>query len=288
MECSRQKCSGSELSTFILTTERKNLLMKNISIPQPCSEDFSLMTPTERGTFCEKCATDTFDFTGKTSTEIKLILKNQVGQKVCGKFTSGQLEALNLEFEQWSFRSVKSFQSMFLYCLIAVFGLSLFSCSNPQGIAEIRSTKCWGLPKIDSIIDEPMTIQPVAKPALPDSCVEILGYIEGSDKYQQMLTETPEEEKADPIQEEITSLDGTLYPNPTINSTNVELRIPDSDYYVLDLFNMAGQHISNVHDGKLESGIFQTQISLFGQPPGMYLLVVRSSSLSKTFRIEKL
>ena len=58
-----------------LTTKRiKNesrQLMKNFTIPQHCNENFAEMTPTERGAFCNKCATDTFDFRTKKTEEIK-------------------------------------------------------------------------------------------------------------------------------------------------------------------------------------------------------------------------
>jgi len=263
--------------------------MKNFSIPQPCSEDFNLMTPTERGAFCNKCATDTFDFRGKSATQIKHIFKENLGGRVCGRITSAQLEELNLEFEQWSFQSVKSFQSMFLYCLIAVFGLSLFSCSNPQDIAQIRSTKCWGLPKTDSIIEEQKPVQPIAKNIVPDSCwEETQGMFDFTNNYKSMLTETPEEAVVEPIQEAPITLEGMLFPNPTINSTTLDLQVPESDYFVLDLFDMAGQHIRNIHDGSLDAGTFRTEISLFGLPPGMYLVVVRLSALSKTLRVEKI
>jgi len=41
-----------------------------ISIPDPCSEDFTKMTPTERGAFCSKCQIDTFDFRNVSNNDI--------------------------------------------------------------------------------------------------------------------------------------------------------------------------------------------------------------------------
>ncbi len=49
-----------------------------ISIPEPCSEDWSKMTPIEQGTFCQKCALEVTDFTNKSSLEIKSILMEKI------------------------------------------------------------------------------------------------------------------------------------------------------------------------------------------------------------------
>ena len=49
-----------------------------ISIPKPCNENFSKMTPTQRGAFCSKCQIDTFDFREVSNQDInKIILKSK-------------------------------------------------------------------------------------------------------------------------------------------------------------------------------------------------------------------
>ncbi len=99
-----------------------------LSIPEPCNEDFSKMTPTERGAFCSKCKIDTFDFRDLSNYEInKIILKNQ-GKHLCGQFTDGQLKSLNTGFSNWKNQQKKTFRSKFVFALLLVFGLSLFSC----------------------------------------------------------------------------------------------------------------------------------------------------------------
>lgn len=87
-----------------------------ISIPEPCSEDWSKMTPTEQGAFCQKCALEVTDFTDKTSLEIKSILtaKFESKQRVCGHIENRQLIQLNDDFIPWksdqeSFRAVWMF-----------------------------------------------------------------------------------------------------------------------------------------------------------------------------------
>jgi len=119
--------------------------MPKLNIPHPCDQDFSKMTVTERGAFCEKCSTDTYSLYNKSIPEIKSILYQNIGKEICGRFAPGQMEAINAEFDAWSFRSKKSFQSAFTMSLIVVFGLSLFSCTDRQSEIELvefqRATK---------------------------------------------------------------------------------------------------------------------------------------------------
>lgn len=68
--------------------------MKNykISIPNPCTEDWSLMTQTEKGKHCASCNKVVIDFSNKTDKEIIEILLLQKGKKVCGNFYNTQIE----------------------------------------------------------------------------------------------------------------------------------------------------------------------------------------------------
>jgi len=64
-----------------------------ITIPEPCSEDWNLMTPTEKGKFCDSCQKEVLDFTNaSTYTLAGLLDKNK---KICGRFRASQL---NKEF----------------------------------------------------------------------------------------------------------------------------------------------------------------------------------------------
>jgi hypothetical protein len=63
-----------------------------LHIPEPCSEKWSEMTPTQKG--CRHCATcdkQIMDFTFKTDAEILKHLRQSDG-KVCGKFRPDQLQ----------------------------------------------------------------------------------------------------------------------------------------------------------------------------------------------------
>jgi hypothetical protein len=119
-----------------------------ISIPDPCSEDFTKMTPTQRGAFCSKCQIDTFDFRNVSNSDInKLILQNK-GQHLCGQFKSSQIEALNQGFINWKNQKRQTFRSKFVLALVMVFGLGLFSCNvqEEKTIIELQAIEMFGNP----------------------------------------------------------------------------------------------------------------------------------------------
>ena len=61
-----------------------------IQIPTPCSEDFSKMTPVEKGHFCNNCEKVVIDFSKMSDQEIANFYKKN-GGKLCGRFHHSQL-----------------------------------------------------------------------------------------------------------------------------------------------------------------------------------------------------
>ena len=112
--------------------------MKHIGIQTPCSENWNTMTSSEKGAFCQKCATHVRDFTNKTNGEIKQTLRELIGQPICARITETQQTTLNLEFEAWQNQSKQGLQRAFVFSLVVVFGLALFSCSNEQDKQQIQ------------------------------------------------------------------------------------------------------------------------------------------------------
>jgi hypothetical protein len=102
-----------------------------ISIKEPCHEDWTNMTPNEKGAFCKACALDVIDFTDKTPMEIKSILSLEMSAntRTCGRISNYQLDQINDDFFRWKSDS-EAFRSVWIFSMIAVFGLTLFSCQN--------------------------------------------------------------------------------------------------------------------------------------------------------------
>ncbi|MFT4600266.1 MAG: hypothetical protein ACI857_000440 [Arenicella sp.] len=114
-----------------------------IQIPNPCKEDFSQMTATEKGAFCSKCKHDTYDFRQMSQYQIAKTIKDHGDGQLCGQINNTQLDDFNAGFVSWKRQGRKTFQSKFIMALLLVFGLGLFSCETEdeqliQSVAKIE------------------------------------------------------------------------------------------------------------------------------------------------------
>ena len=107
-----------------------------IAIPDPCNEDFSKMSKTERGAFCNKCSTDTFDFRNLSNPQILKLIADNKGEKMCGQFTSHQLYELNIGFDEWRKQTPRTLRSKFIFAVLIGFGLTLFSCTQEKDLVQ--------------------------------------------------------------------------------------------------------------------------------------------------------
>jgi len=65
--------------------------MKNLHIPNPCSENWEMMSPQEKGRLCSVCNKCVIDFTQKQIMEIQQIIDEKKDEEVCGRFYDYQL-----------------------------------------------------------------------------------------------------------------------------------------------------------------------------------------------------
>lgn len=61
-----------------------------ISIPEPCTEKWQEMSPTEKGAYCKKCSKEVIDFTQVSQLELSRRLAK--GEVLCGRFRRDQLD----------------------------------------------------------------------------------------------------------------------------------------------------------------------------------------------------
>jgi hypothetical protein len=102
-----------------------------IRIPEPCHEDWNKMQPDATGKFCGSCCKSVVDFSNKSDTEIRDILMEYKGQKVCGHFKKTQVDRpLNIRINFNDLPKNMSSTKTFAVALFLVFGTLLFSCTN--------------------------------------------------------------------------------------------------------------------------------------------------------------
>lgn len=70
----------------------------HITIPEPCHEDWSKMTATQCGAFCNACQKEVVDFSLMSEAEIVDRLSKASG-KVCGRITSDKLDRELVRYE---------------------------------------------------------------------------------------------------------------------------------------------------------------------------------------------
>jgi len=63
-----------------------------LTIPEPCHENWQNMTPTDQGRFCNACAKEVVDFSMMTDTEVLNYFTAVTHEKVCGRVLPSQLE----------------------------------------------------------------------------------------------------------------------------------------------------------------------------------------------------
>lgn len=61
-----------------------------LTIPEPCHEDWNKMTPVQKGRFCSSCEKNVFDFT--RATDLQIIETYNKNNSICGRFLPSQLD----------------------------------------------------------------------------------------------------------------------------------------------------------------------------------------------------
>lgn len=105
----------------------------SISIPKPCHEDWSQMSPNEKGRFCQSCSKSVIDFTSMGKESIKDYLASNNNNKICGRFKSTQLSTIRIKIPQQVIEQQMSFHRLFLLALLITMGTSLLNCSDQDG-----------------------------------------------------------------------------------------------------------------------------------------------------------
>jgi hypothetical protein len=114
----------------------------NISIDNPCGENFAAMDKTSHGNYCSACKTEVVDFTKMTDAQVLNYLQRKNFNVPCGRFRGNQLDRKILNpnpepFINWS-KLRGAFYALFLMPL-SFFKVSGQSKTNVQKI-ELSAT----------------------------------------------------------------------------------------------------------------------------------------------------
>lgn len=105
----------------------------SISIPKPCHEDWSKMTPNEKGRFCQSCSKTVVDFTKMNVNEIQDYIQLNKDNRICGHIKQSQLNSINLKVPESIFNQHLNFHRLFLLALLLTMGMTLLSCEDEKG-----------------------------------------------------------------------------------------------------------------------------------------------------------
>ncbi|WP_204344792.1 energy transducer TonB [Psychroserpens algicola] len=121
----------------------------SITIPKPCHENWSTMTPNDKGRFCQSCSKTVVDFTQMDTNDIQEFIHKNKHQRICGHIKQKQLDTFNLQISETVFEQQLTFHKLFLLALLLAMGTTLFNCSDDKG----QSKKIERVEIVKHIID---------------------------------------------------------------------------------------------------------------------------------------
>lgn len=106
-----------------------------VNIPNPCTEKYDNMSPTELGRLCKVCNTEVVDFTDwETKDIVEYIQKSN--QKVCGKLSKQKAEIREVKRNHWS---------KYVAATLAFGSLGTLSYAKAYSIQSSYSTTSYNL-----------------------------------------------------------------------------------------------------------------------------------------------
>jgi hypothetical protein len=101
-----------------------------LSIPQPCSQNWEAMSVNETGRFCDNCNKPVIDFTNYSDQQLADFFKRSKGT-ICGKLRNDQLEK---ELYPSQYSQNRSFPQLLVSAALAI-GLGNNAYANDEHIA---------------------------------------------------------------------------------------------------------------------------------------------------------
>ncbi len=78
------------------------------------------------------------------------------------------------------------------------------------------------------------------------------------------------------LQKSISELKITAYPNPFNSETNVEISIPQNDFYRIFVYNTLGEKILTLAEGNINPGVYNYNIDGTNMASGVYIILIEN------------
>lgn len=158
--------------------------MLQLTVPNPCNENWDNMTPDDNGRHCSKCAKKVIDFTTMTTEQIQEIFTQKNTGGICGRFNKVQLIQTQIELPQNILQIHLPLYKRFLVASLLVFSATLFSCEanttgEPVNMPELTMDKksiaiIGDTILVEKVVDTiPTKINHIGKPATCDARTSI-------------------------------------------------------------------------------------------------------------------
>jgi hypothetical protein len=236
-----------------------------LTIPDPCDENWEDMTPTGKGRFCASCCKQVIDFTNMSDSQLAAFFRKSPGNSFCGRVGSDQLNrdieipAKRIPWVKYFFQfalpaflismrataqgNVKLVKQHTIVKQKAV--LTIDSCSNNNSTADILTPKVK-LPMLTTNNPAPdISLITRATPEIMITQPVLRGRVGGI-----CIVEKPKR-KPNPVLLLTQRLMDTAYrffrafPNPASPgaSLNIEWKQTEEGYYVFELIDLSGKRV---------------------------------------------
>jgi hypothetical protein len=211
-----------------------------------------------------------------------------------------------------------------LFALLVVFGLNLFSCSDEKGAKkiieiqkqveqvlkkkEIKEIKTLEVVKenssiVESVISPSTDCEfPVKMGEMTINSKEIGGNKENEENHIAMGmmispyidlkaidTVAYENTEFETSNESIpTKFESKIFPNPTSGTTKIVIQIPKSIFGELDLYDLSGRKLIEIHSGMIARGTFTKEFDMTFLPAGTYLVTIKARNYNESLQVIKL
>lgn len=136
--------------------------MLNISIPQPCHEDWNAMTPTGKGVYCAVCTKEVMDFSQMSDDDVMNYFLLNAGKKTCGRFRNDQLRNLDIIVDEQLIYSRIPLWKKMLAILVICFGVLAVSCTEHKAPKPVTQTN-----------QVPVAVNAPVKQVVPDTLLKL-------------------------------------------------------------------------------------------------------------------